>query len=216
MNEAFKAPSAAPGRHSFTGHSRVTRLSADSLASWYRIARLPARTAMNQKSSPPHPAEATDAEKEGSTITASDFLAAQVQAGIRRQVRSQLRIADVMQTSPATAEPDDDLLTARSRMRQLGAHHLPVVDRQGRVVGMLSTMHIQAAVDRAGAGAELRVADAMSRTVLTVSPERAVVEAAREFASASVCAIAVTRADGQFLGLVTYIGLLRALAHPAG
>ncbi|MCE2969138.1 MAG: CBS domain-containing protein [Burkholderiales bacterium] len=49
-----------------------------------------------------------------------------------------LTAGDVMSTPVATVRLDDDLFDALARMRERGVRRLPVVDAQGRAVGVLA------------------------------------------------------------------------------
>ena len=45
---------------------------------------------------------------------------------------------EIMSENPVTVKPSDNVVTAMEKMRELGIRHLPVVDEQGRPVGMVS------------------------------------------------------------------------------
>jgi CBS domain-containing protein len=45
---------------------------------------------------------------------------------------------EIMTENPATIRPSDNVVAAMEKMRQLGVRHLPVVDEEGRPVGMVS------------------------------------------------------------------------------
>ena len=49
-----------------------------------------------------------------------------------------LTAGDVMSAPVATVRPDDDVFDALARMRERGVRRLPVVDGQGRAVGLLA------------------------------------------------------------------------------
>ena len=48
------------------------------------------------------------------------------------------RIGDIMRSEPVVARKDETIGEAYRRMKTLGIGHLPVVDEENRVVGMLS------------------------------------------------------------------------------
>ncbi len=45
---------------------------------------------------------------------------------------------EIMTENPVTVKPSDNVVTAMEKMRELGIRHLPVVDEEGRPVGMIS------------------------------------------------------------------------------
>jgi CBS domain-containing protein len=55
----------------------------------------------------------------------------------------------VMTPNPATVATDEDISVVALKMMRLGIRHLPVVDRIGKPVGLLSARNLVAALDRA-------------------------------------------------------------------
>lgn len=155
-------------------------------------------------------------------VTVTDLLAAEVQRAMSPRTETGPTVADCMTRSPATVKPGDSLLDAAGRMQSLQVRHLPVVDGDGDVVGMLSDRDVRVAIgDPALAlepGAErariegLRVSAAMSQEVFSVSPRARASEVARHFAALSVSAVAVESDAGELVGVLSYIDLLRVLA----
>jgi CBS domain-containing protein len=47
-------------------------------------------------------------------------------------------VMDIMTEDPITVRRDDDVLTVIRKMREVGVRHLPVVDEEGRPVGIIS------------------------------------------------------------------------------
>lgn len=54
----------------------------------------------------------------------------------------------VMSANPATVEADDDVAVVAVKMMRLGIRHLPVVDRAGKPVGLVSARNLVAILDR--------------------------------------------------------------------
>ncbi len=48
------------------------------------------------------------------------------------------RVYEIMSENPITVKPDDDILTVIRRMREANVRHLPVIDEDGRPVGIIS------------------------------------------------------------------------------
>jgi CBS domain-containing protein len=58
--------------------------------------------------------------------------------GTRQQQASEVRVRDVMPRRLFTCTPDDDVHTALKTLRSEGIRRLPVIDREGALVGVLS------------------------------------------------------------------------------
>ncbi|MEB3825682.1 MAG: CBS domain-containing protein [Desulfurococcales archaeon] len=71
-------------------------------------------------------------------LTKSDFLYF-IASGI---VKRNPRVAEVMHSEPVVAKPYESVGDAYERMKTLGIRHLPVVDDEGVVVGVLSMRDI--------------------------------------------------------------------------
>jgi len=74
-------------------------------------------------------------------------------------------VADVMRTGVVTVHPDDDLADAITRLVDQRHKSLPVVDLDGRVVGMLSRSEVVRLLARSDAEVSSAVADLLARTV---------------------------------------------------
>ena len=48
------------------------------------------------------------------------------------------KISEIMSRNVITAKPEEDVATAIERMRQANIRHLPVIDEEGKPVGMLT------------------------------------------------------------------------------
>jgi len=48
------------------------------------------------------------------------------------------RVIDIMTDNPITVRPGDDIVTVINKMRDTGVRHLPVVDEDGRPIGIIS------------------------------------------------------------------------------
>lgn len=57
--------------------------------------------------------------------------------------------ADVVMTAdPATVEADEDVAMVAVKMMRLGVRHLPVVNKAGKPVGLVSARNLVAVLDR--------------------------------------------------------------------
>jgi CBS domain-containing protein len=135
------------------------------------------------------------------------------------------RARDVMTVGPTVVREDDDLLDAVGRMLKRGVRHLPVVDGEGRVVGMLSDRDVRTAVGdptRADAGdaAEgrrmktMKVSHAMTAPPLVAREGETLPAIARHFLDWRVGALPVLDAEERLVGIISYLDLLdRVYSH---
>jgi CBS domain-containing protein len=57
--------------------------------------------------------------------------------------------ADVVMTAdPATVDPDEDVAMVAVKMMRLGVRHLPVVNKAGKAVGLVSARNLVAVLDK--------------------------------------------------------------------
>jgi len=135
---------------------------------------------------------------------------------------NQRRLAEIMRLRPVTAAAEDHLLDAVARMESHGIRHLPVVDGDGRLVGMLSDRDVRAAIgnvlrplnqrDAVVRIETTKVGDVMSRKPLTISEDATLGAAAASLADHRVGALAVVDEGMALRGIVSYVDLLRAYA----
>ena len=78
-------------------------------------------------------------------ITERDLVRAIADGINPKQAKAQL----VMTPGPATIGADEDVSVVAMKMMSLGIRHLPVVDANGRPIGLLSARNLVAALDRA-------------------------------------------------------------------
>lgn len=116
------------------------------------------------------------------------------------------RVCDLMQGAPVTASPDESVRRAGARMESLRLDCLPVLDRDGRLVGLLTAWDVRKAHPNR------LVADAMSPRYLTVAAEASIWVARDLFAQAQVEHLPVM--DGQrLIGLLSRSHLEVAVAR---
>lgn len=126
--------------------------------------------------------------------------------------------------SPVTVEADASALEAHDRMVELGIRHLPVIDAERRVVGVLSINDLRAGLpipvtasepcppEQRAAALEWRVGDLMTPSPRTIDAEGSLREAADRMADHRIGCLPVVEADGRLVGLLSETDLMRALA----
>lgn len=124
-----------------------------------------------------------------------------------RTKRTELRVSDLMSTALVTVEASDTLITARAEMQVGVIRHLPVVDKERRLVGVLSdrdVLHVRSQGKH--------VADVMTRDVVTVLPDAPAVDAATLMMDNKISSVLVVDEGGTLVGVVTgtdYLDLAR-------
>jgi len=118
-----------------------------------------------------------------------------------------MRLKDIMSTAVESVRPAETLERAQARMRLRRLHHLVVIDRR-EVVGILTDAALQA---RQAEGVA-KVEDAMSRHVVTGTPETTVRQAANLMRGRAEGALPVI-AGQRLVGIVTVTDLLEVLGR---
>lgn len=128
---------------------------------------------------------------------------------------------DLMTESPATVGPTWTIRSAVRLLQTLDVRHLPVVNEQGELVGMISDRDLRAlalpvVVGREYVGTletalDASVSSLMTGDVLSVEEEDPASEIVEMMLEHKIGAVPVTDADGSLVGIVSYIDVLRAL-----
>jgi CBS domain-containing protein len=127
----------------------------------------------------------------------------------------------IMTPDPAVAAPDTELFDAASLMTARRIRHLPVVDQQRRVLGMVSDRDIRAAIgdprrfleDEAARGrlGRTRVEVIMSRSSVKVVEDAPATVVVDHLIHERMGALPVVDAAGRLVGIVSYVDALQAL-----
>lgn len=157
-------------------------------------------------------------------VTITD-LAAEHARGRLAGLTESAPVSTAMTRDPKTARPEEPLGDAVQRMVEHQVRHLPVVDAQGKVVGMLSDRDVRNAVGDPRAaledGEEKRrilqrpVDQVMARGAPTVRESEPVAQVLGWFLGVRHGAISVVDDQDRLVGIVSYIDLLRDLAGRA-
>jgi CBS domain-containing protein len=128
-----------------------------------------------------------------------------------------MRVAELMQQPVVTVERERSLHDAVVLLAEDHISALPVTDRAGRMVGVVSSSDILTAeAERRalhGAAHEpTTVGDLMTPRPLTVSPDTEVMDAARQMLYAEVHRLFVTEED-RLVGVISSTDIVRAVAQ---
>jgi CBS-domain-containing membrane protein len=125
----------------------------------------------------------------------------------------------LMTRVPATVASHDSLLDAAARMAERNVRHLPVVDGDRHVVGMLSDRDVRTVLgdsarplhplDGVVRIRSLRVADAMTRDAFVVRDDAPFADVVRVFTDQRVGAVPVVDGAERLVGIISYVDVFR-------
>jgi CBS domain-containing protein len=125
-----------------------------------------------------------------------------------------LSVKDVMRTNVATLTPGTTLQETRARMAELGVRHMPVLDHDGALVGILSQRDLVRALEPATAAhghrTTLAIGDVMTKDRVA-SEDVMAVEA---MITHKIGSVPIVDAKHHLLGMATETDFL-AIAHEA-
>jgi acetoin utilization protein AcuB len=131
-----------------------------------------------------------------------------------------MRVRDRMTRPVATVHPEIPVTTAAGLMRRHLLRHLPVVDRRGRLVGIVTDRDLRQVVFRPALRDRLRnvgellrtltVSDIMTREVIIVKPGARIDEASRLMHEHKFGALPVVE-RGRLVGIITETDVLTVL-----
>jgi CBS domain-containing protein len=153
-------------------------------------------------------------------ITTTDVLAGEVQAATAPRSPSGATARDAMTGCLMNVRADDPQVDAAARMAHHGLRHLPVLDADGRLVGVLSDRDVRSAVgDPARLANEraeiehLRVRDAIKQPPICVREDESISRLAQLFADGRVGAVLVVDRSDRLLGMISYVDVVSSLAR---
>lgn len=121
-----------------------------------------------------------------------------------------MKVRDLMTPTPQTITATDTLALARERMDQGRFRRLPVVDDDGRLIGILTDRNVR---EHSGHLADTRVTGAMVEPATTVGTDEQVEDVADRLLRERVGGYPVVDERGGLVGVVTETDLLRGLLH---
>ncbi|HEY0974533.1 MAG TPA: CBS domain-containing protein [Solimonas sp.] len=129
-----------------------------------------------------------------------------------------IRVRDYMATQLVTFTADTEVMSAAHQLVRTGHSGAPVVDTDGRLIGMLSekdclSIALVAAQDTCVAGP---VSQYMSRDVQTVDPDLSIMQLASLFMKNTHFRRYPVVADGKLVGQISRTDVLRAISDVCG
>lgn len=123
---------------------------------------------------------------------------------------------DLMTPEPKVVVDTASVGEAIELLEELDVRHLPVVDGEGNLVGILSDRDLRPLSDTNDAESWLRrmrtpVAELMTGGVVYVTPDAELTEIIELMLEHRIGAIPVVDGEGQVAGIVSYVDILRAI-----
>jgi uncharacterized protein (DUF39 family)/CBS domain-containing protein len=119
------------------------------------------------------------------------------------------RVQDIMDRNVPSVSDGEEIQEAARKLLKGDTNHLVVLDREGRLLGIVTTYDVSKAVARPGRARQVR--DIMTTKVITTNPDEHVDIVARKLEHYNVSALPVVDRKNQVLGMLTAIDLGKLL-----
>lgn len=119
-----------------------------------------------------------------------------------------IKAKDIMLDNPATCSPTLSLLKCIEKMRSSKVDSLMVIDKVGKLLGIVNATTIQAQNDRS-----IAVENIMNKGFLQSHPEDTIIDILKIVDENNVSNIPVLEEDGKLLGLITKSSLVTTLSQ---
>lgn len=175
-----------------------------------RSAYVPAKTVTSKR--PDHHFEAEDFEK------AEALSAYEQQKKSPSKPKPAVRAEQIMSAPVVSVSPETPIDRARRMVKERRFRHVPVVDKDGKIQGIVSDRDLFALshMDDTEESLEPRVvADIMIQSVLTATPDTNIREVARVLFEARIGCMPIVDDEDQVVGIITRSDILRALIKHA-
>jgi len=121
-------------------------------------------------------------------------------------------VRDRMSSPVETLGPDTNYHTALRQMQDHGVHHLPVVDADGQLIGIVAERDLLLAASHYLQTA-IEVGEVMHKGVLTVTPETPIAEAASIMVKNKIGGLPVMDANKHVIGIITETDIFKAFVE---
>jgi CBS domain-containing membrane protein len=134
-------------------------------------------------------------------------------------------VADFMTRKLVTVSERDTLESLEELMRRLRLRHLPVVDHQNQLIGLITHRDLLSAAaswltpreaEENAVIQQLPVRRIMQHEVLTVQPEDSLIEAGKLMWDSKIGCLPVVDADGALVGILTETDFIRIAVRLLG
>ena len=135
---------------------------------------------------------------------------------IRKEIIA-MKVQDIMSANPACCSPTSTVQEAARLMADCDCGEIPVVDANGRPLGVITDRDIACRIVAQGKGADTAVTEAMSSPAITVSPEDSVEDCCRTMEDKQIRRVPVVDRNGSCCGMVAQADLAtRSSSQVAG
>ncbi len=132
-------------------------------------------------------------------------------SGVLKPMRQrEVKLVKSVMTKAVTISPETSVVEASKIIIEKNVNHLPVVDEKGVLIGIVTSWDIAKAVATGRIG---KVAEVMTRKVITAMPDEPIESAARKMEKFNISALPVVDSKRRVLGMVTSEDLSRLLAR---
>ncbi|MCP4876098.1 MAG: CBS domain-containing protein [Gammaproteobacteria bacterium] len=121
-----------------------------------------------------------------------------------------MQVESYMSHAPITVRDDTDYWKASEIMQEKDLHHIPVINQDEKIVGILTLRDLKMAAMHFGE-AHVEVSEVMHSPVVTVAPGEPLADAARLMIDNRIGGLPVLDDGGQIVGILTETDLHRAL-----
>ncbi|MCP1715245.1 uncharacterized protein (DUF39 family)/CBS domain-containing protein [Methanocalculus alkaliphilus] len=115
------------------------------------------------------------------------------------------RVREIMNPAVVTITENELVKTAAKKLLKGETNHLPVIDREGRLVGIITTYDVSKSVLRDGDA--LTVSEIMTKKVVTISADEAVDLAAQRLEQNNISALPVVDSSHHVIGILNAVDL---------
>jgi len=115
------------------------------------------------------------------------------------------RVLDIMDRQVVTIGEDEEIRTAAQKLLKGETNHLPVINGEGILVGIVTTFDLSKAV--ANPGKAHLVKDIMKKKVVTTTPDESVDVAVQKLEQHNISAMPVIDGQHRVLAMLTAINL---------
>jgi len=113
--------------------------------------------------------------------------------------RRELKVGDIMSRNVVTAKLSDDLRDVATKLVSKGIDHLPVVDDEGRLIGIVTSWDLAKAI----AHDKKRLDEIMTRKVITAFENESIDVVARRMAQHNISGVPVIDKLNRVIGILT-------------
>jgi acetoin utilization protein AcuB len=117
-------------------------------------------------------------------------------------------VRDRMTPTPITLQLDSDYKSALALMKERAIHHLPVLDGERRLAGIIAERDLLLAAYHY-LGADVDIDEVMHRDVVTAKPEMPLADAALLMVEHAIGCLPVVDGGGQVVGVITETDIFR-------